>query len=173
MNLVERIPVGDNIPDVVNCIIEIPKDSRTKYEYDEELDIFKMNRSLYSSMVYTGSYGFIPQTLGLDGDPLDVVVYNNLPIQTGTLVEVRPIAALDMTDNGDKDYKIVSVPVSHIRDYKTLKDLEPHWVSTTLNFFSHYKDLEDKRVTIDGWLSKASTKKIIKAGYERWQNETN
>jgi len=173
MNLVNRIPIGDDIPDIVNCIIEIPKDSRIKYEYDEELDIFKMNRSLYSSMAYTGSYGFIPQTLGLDNDPLDVIVYNNQPITTGTLVEGRPIAAVDMTDNGDKDYKIVIVPTCHIAQYKTLKDLEPHWVSTTLNFFLHYKDLENKNVVIDGWLSKASTKKIIKSGYDRWKNETN
>jgi inorganic pyrophosphatase len=168
MNLVDRIPIGDEHPCTINCIIEIPKGTSTKYEYDEQLDIFKLNRCLYSSMNYTASYGFIPQTLALDNDPLDVVVYNNTPINTGVLVEVKPIAALDMNDNGHKDYKVVCVPTSHIREYRTLKDLESHWVSKTLNFFAHYKDLEDKKVTINGWLSKTATKKIIKESHLAW-----
>jgi len=168
MNLVDDIPIGDDYPDIINCIIEIPKGTSTKYEYDEELNIFKLTRCLYTSMTYTGSYGFIPQTHGLDNDPLDVVVYNNIPLQIGTLIEVRPIGTLDMTDNGSKDYKVVAVPTSHIKEYRTLKDLEPHWVSTTRNFFSHYKDLENKVVEIDGWLSKAKTKKIIIESYKRY-----
>ena len=110
MSLVNRIPIGKESPDVINCIIEIPKDTNAKYEYDEDMDIFRLNRCLYSSMRYTSSYGFIPQTFALDNDPLDIVIYNNIPIQTGTLVEVKPIAVLDMTDNGDEDYKIVGVP---------------------------------------------------------------
>ena len=77
MNLVDRIPIGKNYPCVINCIIEIPKGTSTKYEYDEELDIFKLNRCLYSSMNYTASYGFIPQTFALDDDPLDIVVYKD------------------------------------------------------------------------------------------------
>ena len=173
MNLVNRIPIGNNFPCTVNCIIEIPKGTSTKYEYDEELDIFKLNRCLYSSMNYTGSYGFVPQTLALDNDPLDVIVYNNTPIDTGILVEVEPIATINMTDNGDKDYKVVCVPTSHVKQYRSLKDLEPHWVSKTLNFFTHYKDLEDKTVIIDGWLSKTATKKIVKDGHSRWQKTNN
>ena len=82
------------------------------------VDIFRLNRCLYSSMRYTSSYGFIPQTFALDNDPLDIVIYNNIPIQTGTLVQVKPIAVLDMTDNGDEDYKIVGVPMSHVPEYK-------------------------------------------------------
>lgn len=173
MNLVERIPIGHKFPDTINCIIEIPKGTSAKYEYNEELDIFQLARCLYSSMIYTASYGFIPQTHALDNDPLDVIVYNNIPIQTGALVEVRPIATLDMTDNGSKDYKVVGVPTSHVREYRSLKDLEAHWVSTTLNFFSHYKDLEDKIVEIDGWLSKAQTKKIITEAHKRYNAKTN
>jgi len=173
MNLVDRIPIGNDSPNVVNCIIEIPKGTSTKYEYDEELDIFKLNRCLYSSMNYTASYGFIPQTLALDDDPLDVIVYNNTPINTGVLVEVKPIATLDMNDNGQKDYKVVCVPTSHVQQYRSIKDLEPHWVSKTLNFFAHYKDLEDKTVTIDGWLSKSKTKKIITEAHKRYNAENN
>ena len=173
MNLVERIPIGSNFPDIINCVIEIPKGTSAKYEYNEKLDVFQLARCLYSSMIYTASYGFVPQTHALDNDPLDIIVYNNIPIQTGTLVEVRPIATLDMTDNGDKDYKVVAVPVSHVKEYRTLKDLEPHWVSTTLNFFSHYKDLEDKTVEIDGWLSKSRTKKIIIEAHKRYYEKVN
>ena len=173
MNLVEKIPVGKKFPDTINCIIEIPKGTSAKYEYNEELDIFQLARCLYSSMIYTASYGFIPQTHALDNDPLDVIVYNNIPIQPGALVEVRPIATLDMTDNGSKDYKVVGVPTSHVREYRSLKDLEAHCVSTTLNFFSHYKDLEDKIVEIDGWLSKAQTKKIITEAHKRYNAKTN
>ncbi len=89
------------------------------------------------------------------------------------MVQVRPIATLDMTDNGDKDYKVVAVPVSHVKEYRTLKDLEPHWVSTTYNFFSHYKDLENKTVEIGGWLSKARTKKIISEAHDRYNDKIN
>ena len=173
MNLAERIPIGKKFPDTINCIIEIPKGTSAKYEYNEELDIFQLARCLYSSMIYTASYGFIPQTHALDNDPLDVIVYNNIPIQTGALVEVRPIATLDMTDNGSKDYKVVGVPTSHVREYRSLKDLEAHWVSTTLNFFSHYKDLEDKVVQVDGWLSKSKTKKIIIEAHNRYNAKNN
>jgi len=172
MNLVKKIPIGDKFPDIINCIIEIPKGTSAKYEYNEQYNTFQLARCLYSSMIYTASYGFIPQTHALDNDPLDIIVYNNIPIQTGALVEVRPIAALDMTDNGDKDFKVVAVPVSHVKEYHTLKDLESHWVSTTLNFFSHYKDLEDKVVEVGGWLSKARTKKIILEAHSRYNAKT-
>jgi len=173
MNLVERIPIGNKFPDTINCIIEIPKGTSAKYEYNEKLNIFQLARCLYSSMIYTASYGFIPQTHALDDDPLDIIVYNNIPIQTGALVEVTPIATLDMTDNGAKDYKVVGVPTSHVREYRSLKDLEAHWVSTTLNFFSHYKDLENKLVEVDGWLSKSKTKKIITEAHKRYYEKIN
>ena len=170
MNLVNDIPIGVDSPIRLNAIIEVEKDTNAKYEYDEQLCIFRLSRCLYSSMRYTCSYGFVPQTLALDNDPLDVCVYNNVPIKTGTLVEVYPIAVLDMDDNGDKDYKIITVPVSHVKDYRSLKDLDPHWVSTTFNFFSHYKDLEAKEVKIHGWLGKSDAKKIINAAHKRWSS---
>ena len=88
MNLVNRIPIGKESPNVINCIIEIPKDTNAKYEYDEELDIFRLNRCLYSSMRYTSSYGFIPQTFALDDDPLDIVTvsYTHLTLPTKRIV---------------------------------------------------------------------------------------
>ena len=172
MNLVNRIPIGDQCPCVVHCIIEIPKGTNTKYEYDEELNIFKLSRCLYSSMRYTCSYGFIPQTYALDDDPLDVLIYNNVPLRTSTLVAVKPIGILDMDDTGKKDYKVVGVPTSHIKDYKSLKDLDPHWLATTLQFFTHYKDLEKDKISIvNGWLGKSQTKKIIIEANKRWKKK--
>lgn len=173
-SLVNRIPISNNLQNLsngcaINAIVEIEKDSNTKYEYNEELDIFQLNRCLYSSMRYTCSYGFIPQTLALDNDPLDICIYNNIPIKLGTLVEVYPIGVLDMDDNGEKDYKIISVPTSHVKTYRSLKDVDQHWLSTTHNFFSHYKDLENKDVVIHGWLGKSEAKSIIKAAYARWK----
>ena len=172
MNLVNDIPIGQDYPLVVNAVVEVEKDSNSKYEYVEELNIFRLSRCLYSSMRYTCSYGFIPQTYALDDDPLDILIYNNVPLRTSTLVEVKPIGVLDMDDTGKKDYKVVGVPTSHIKDYKNLKDLDPHWLATTLQFFTHYKDLEkDKTAIVNGWLGKSQTKKIIIEANKRWKKK--
>ena len=171
-NLVNDIPIGVDSPLRVNAVVEVEKDSNSKYEYDEELNIFKLSRCLYSSMRYTCSYGFIPQTYALDDDPLDVLIYNNVPLRTSTLVAVKPIGILDMDDTGKKDYKVVGVPTSHIKDYKSLKDLDPHWLATTLQFFTHYKDLEKDKISIvNGWLGKSQTKKIIIEANKRWKKK--
>ena len=122
-NLVNDIPIGVACPIKINAIVEVEKDSNSKYEYVEDLNIFKLSRCLYSSMRYTCSYGFIPQTFALDNDPLDILIYNNVPLRTSTLVEVKPIGCLDMDDTGEKDFKVVAVPSTHVKDYKSLKDL--------------------------------------------------
>ena len=174
MNLVNDIPIGQDYPLVVNAVVEVEKDSNSKYEYVEELNMFRLSRCLYSSMRYTCSYGFIPQTYALDDDPLDMLIYNNVPLRTSTLVEVKPIGVLDMDDTGKKDYKVVGVPTSHIKDYKSLKDLDPHWLATTLQFFTHYKDLEKDKISIvNGWLNKSEAKKIINTAHKRWKNKLN
>ena len=171
-NLVNDVPIGENSPSIINCIVEVEKDTNAKYEYVEELDIFKLSRCLYSSMRYTCSYGFIPQTYALDDDPLDILIYNNTPIRTSTLVECKPIGCLDMDDTGKKDYKILVVPTSHVKEYKSIKDLDPHWIKTTQNFFTHYKDLEEnKEVKINGWLSRSESKKIITQAHKRWKDK--
>tara|TARA_B100000131_G_C18018697_1_gene573630 strand:+ start:424 stop:975 length:552 start_codon:yes stop_codon:yes gene_type:complete len=168
-NLVNDVPLGPEPPSTINAIIEVEKDTNAKYEYNEELNIFQLVRCLYSSMRYTCSYGFVPQTFALDDDPLDVLIYNNTPIRTSTLVEVKPIGCLDMDDTGKKDYKVLCVPTSHVKQYRSIKDLDPHWLSTTTNFFTHYKDLEEgKEVKINGWLGLSQTKKIIENAHKRW-----
>lgn len=161
MNLY-NIPTHLESPDIVNAIIEIPKGTTAKYEYDDELNVFRLDRCLASAMVYPASYGFIPSTLADDGDALDVVVYNATPIDRGTLVECQVVGALDMTDDEDKDYKILAVPTSHVREYNALKDIDPMFLNVASNFFQHYKDLEGKDVCIYGWLEKSQALDIVR-----------
>jgi len=160
MNLY-NIPTHNRSPKIVNTIIEIPKDTNVKYEYNPSYSVFSYDRSLISAMVYPCSYGFIPSTLAEDGDALDVLVYNAMPIQTGTLVECRVIGVLDMEDEGFKDYKILCAPTSHIKKYRSLKDIDPNFLKICKNFFSHYKDLNDKKVKVLNWHEKEYAYKVI------------
>lgn len=140
-------------------IIEIPTGSRHKYEYDHELGMFVLNRILFPAMTYPGNYGFIPNTLAKDGDPLDILIIESGSIDRGTLVQFYPIGALNMYDDGDEDIKIIGVPTFYHRQDKlqTLDDLDPYFVEQIIHFFSHYKDLDNKKVDIRGWLSVEET----------------
>ena len=108
MNL-KYLPIGDDAPHVVNAVVEIPKGSRNKYEYNMDLGVFQLDRVLYSSMHYPEAYGFIPSTLYDDGDPVDVLIVIDQPLQTGIMIEVRPIGILKMQDEKGTDDKIISV----------------------------------------------------------------
>ncbi len=156
-----NIPVHGNSPLVVNCIIEIPKDTNVKYEYDNDLGVFRYDRSLISAMVYPASYGFIPSTLADDGDALDVLIYNAHPIATGTIVEARVVGVLDMEDEGDKDYKVLAAPTSHVKRYSDISDIDPQFLKICKNFFSHYKDLNNKNVKVGDWQNKDFAYQII------------
>jgi inorganic pyrophosphatase len=162
MNLY-NIPSHPQSPQRVNAIIEIPKDTNVKYEYSSELGVFTYDRSLLSAMVYPASYGFIPQTLAEDGDALDVMIYNATPINTGTLVESRVIGVLDMEDEGFKDYKILATPISHIKEYRSLADIDPNFLKICQNFFAHYKDLNNKTVEVFDWHEANVAKEIVKS----------
>lgn len=166
MNL-HNIPINSRSPQVVNAIIEIPKGTSVKYEYDEELEVFRMDRMLCSAMTYPASYGFIPNTLAEDDDPLDIIVYNSLPINTGSLVECTVLGVLDMTDKGEKDWKILAAPVSHIKEYKSLDDIDKTFLRVCKNFFAHYKDLTCTRVEVSDWFDKDCAYDIIKDCYSR------
>lgn len=160
MNLYD-IPVHDQSPDIINAVIEIPRGTSAKYEYDKELGIFRLDRCLQSAMLYPANYGFIPGTMADDGDPLDVLIFNRTPIDRGTLVECKTIGVLNMTDDGDKDYKILAVPTAHYRNYDTLYDIEDLFLDVTKNFFEHYKDLNRKCVEVGKWHGKQRAKRII------------
>lgn len=161
MNLYD-IPTHKNSPEIINAIIEIPRETSAKYEYDKDLEIFRLDRCLQSAMVYPGNYGFIPNTLAADGDPLDVIVFNRTPIQRGTLVECKVLGSLNMEDDGTKDYKILAVPTCHYREYDSLADIDDLFLDVTKNFFEHYKDLNSTSVKVGKWHGKARAQDIIR-----------
>lgn len=146
MNLWHDIPLGDNAPEEFNAIIEIPKGSPNKYEIDKETGLIKLDRVNYSAAPYPFDYGFAPQTLWDDNDPLDVIVLTSYPLHPGILVSVRPIAVIEMIDAGDSDYKIIGVPVEDKRwdDVKDLGDLNKHTLKEYQHFFETYKALKGK-----------------------------
>jgi inorganic pyrophosphatase len=148
-------------PVIVNAIVEIPKGDSAKYEYDPTLEVFRLDRCLMSAMVYPASYGFIPDTLAEDGDALDIIIYNATPISRGSLVECKVIGCLDMQDDGVNDYKVLACPVSHVKDYVRIDDVDPVWLTVAENFFQHYKELDGKKVTTNGWLRREVTYDII------------
>ena len=155
------LPTHTYSPAIVNAIIEIPKGTSIKYEYDEEYDIFVADRTLCSAMTYPANYGFIPNTLAEDKDPLDIIVYNSLPFNTGSLVECTVLGVLDMTDKNEKDWKILAAPISHIKKYDNIEDIEDTFLQVCKNFFEHYKDLTGKRVEVTDWYDKFTAHNII------------
>jgi inorganic pyrophosphatase len=161
-----ELPVGAKAPDVVNAVIEIPYEGISKYEYDKELHVFRLDRNLYSPVHYPGDYGFIPSTLGDDGDPLDVLVLVDSPSFPGCVLDVRPIGAMEMTDQGEGDEKILCVGAGNPRyaDVTEASQVYPHILKEIQHFFSVYKDLEGKAVEVHGWRDAAFAKgKIVAA----------
>lgn len=167
----EDLDIGKNAPEIVNCVVEIPKDTNAKIEYDPELRMFKLDRFLISSMRYPLSYGFIPQTIGEDDDPLDIVVYGSQPVPTGIIVECRIIGGLNMEDKGVKDYKLMAVPISIEKKLDDITKIEDNLLSITKDFFRNYKNMHGKRVLVKNWFGKGRAQKIIKIGHTKYLNE--
>jgi len=167
-----ELPTGSDVPNVINAIIEIPKGSSNKYEYDKELNIFRLDRALYSPVHYPGAYGFIPQTHAEDGDPLDVVVIVDNPTFVGCLIEVRPLGVLVMRDDMGLDHKILAVPVGdpRMREVSGLQHLPSHYLAEVDYFFNIYKDLEGKKSDTYGWEDRATAQKVILECVQRYQD---
>lgn len=162
MNL-HDIPLGPRAPHEVNVVIEIAEGSSNKFEYDPEWGVFRLDRTLYSPLYYPCSYGFVPSTLYVDGDPLDILVLCNHPIQTGTLLKARPVGVLRMHDDKGQDDKILSV-FAHDPRYEhvhRLVDVTEHRLKEIVHFFETYKNLEDKNVEVEGWLPVTVAHEII------------
>lgn len=142
--------VSAGTPKEVQAIIEVPKDSFLKYELDKETGLMKLDRPLYSAVHYPGDYGFIPQTLAEDNDPLDVIIVSNFSTYPGTLVRARPVGVLEMRDQKERDDKIVAVHASdpNFAQVKSLKDLPRHLLLEITRFFETYKELEGKKVKV-------------------------
>ncbi|MEA3342409.1 MAG: inorganic diphosphatase [Chloroflexota bacterium] len=153
MNLWHELPPGPDWPQVIYVVVEIPKGSRNKYEYDEEGGFVKLDRVLFSSLHYPGDYGFIPQTLHADGDPLDVLVMTNVPTFSGCVIEARPLGIFHLVDRGELDDKILAVPHTDplFMGHHTLDDVPPHFLEEVTHFFNVYKDLESGEVIGKGW----------------------
>ncbi len=153
MNLWRELPPGPDVPRVIYVVVEIPKKSRNKYEYDEEGGFIKLDRVLYSSLHYPGDYGFIPRTLHDDGDPLDVLVMTNEPTFSGCVIEARPLGIFHLIDKGQVDDKILAVPHTDplFDHYRALEDIPPHFLQEVSHFFSVYKGLEGTKTESRGW----------------------
>jgi inorganic pyrophosphatase len=155
--------------DAFVAVIEIPKGSRNKYEYDHELGAIRLDRFLFSSMVYPTDYGFVPDTLGRDGDPLDVMVCVSEPTFPGCRILVKPIALFRMEDDQGIDDKVLAVPLSDPgwNSLDSLDDLATSLRDEISHFFSVYKDLEQKQVKVDGWYPRAEALAEIERARER------
>lgn len=164
------VEIGPNAPQEVRALIEIPKGGKVKYEIDKPTGLLKVDRILYSSVVYPANYGFIPQTLGEDGDPLDILVWMQEPVVPMSLLLARPIGMMRMIDNGDNDEKIVAV---HLHDpeyaaFTHFDQLPIHRQREMQRFFSDYKLLEGKRVEVDVFDGPEVARAVIDECRERY-----
>ena len=160
-----EVSPGDDSPRTFNAIIEIPKGSKVKYELDKETGLLKVDRILYSSVMYPANYGFIPQTLGDDHDPLDVLVIMEEPVYPLSKLRVRPIGMMTMIDQGQNDEKIIGI---HLDDpsYNTIyhiQHLPPHRLEELRTFFDDYKKLEKKEVKVQEFFGPEDAMNVIRS----------
>jgi inorganic pyrophosphatase len=147
-----RVPAQPK-PGLINVLVEIVGGSKNKYEFDKDMNAFALDRVLYASVQYPFDYGFVPNTLAEDGDPLDGMVMMDEPTFPGCVIAARPIGMLEMIDGGDRDEKILCVPNKDPRyaQYNSLRDVAKHRLDEIAEFFRTYKNLENKAVEILGW----------------------
>lgn len=174
--MIHFLKIGEKSPEVFNVVIEIPKGSHNKYEFDEEMGVIKLDRVLYSPMHYPLDYGFIPETRSEDGDHLDVMVMGGDPLFAGCVCDVRPIGLLKMIDSREKDFKILGVQDKNprLKDIKDIKDIEAlngHLLKEIAHFFKVYKDLQGKEVEIVGWEDAGKAKKEVRRAEEEYRKK--
>ncbi|MBP5993570.1 MAG: inorganic diphosphatase [Candidatus Moranbacteria bacterium] len=174
MNLWHEISCGKNVPNIINVIVEIPKGSKNKYEIDKETGLIKLDRAMKTSQDYPFDYGFVPQSLWEDNDPLDVVLLTTSPLVPGILVEARPVAVMRVIDCGEGDDKIIAVPKSDPRfdDVINLGDINKHTIKEIQHFFETYKTIEDgKKVVVKGVENKAAAIATVKKGLKMYKEK--
>lgn len=168
MNL-KNIQPGNNPPEDINVVIEIPEGSMIKYEMDKDAQVIIVDRFVRTTMGYPANYGFVPNTTAGDGDPVDVLVLCSQPLHPGIMINVTPIAVLEMEDESGMDEKIIAVP-SEKSDpmfgvMKDVGDISEHVKAKIKHFFEHYKELEPgKWVKLKDWKGKKEAMEAIKAG---------
>jgi inorganic pyrophosphatase len=168
------VQTGEKAPHIVNVIIEIPKDSKLKYEYNKETKLLRLDRFLFSAVHYPGDYGFVPQTLWEDGDPLDIIIITNRSIAYPlTLAEARVIGVARMIDNGERDDKIIAVYHADPRyaEYQDLTDIPKHYLEELKTFFENYKHLEGKQCKIMEFLPRGAALKDVELAQELYQKK--
>jgi len=159
----------------IDVLIEISKNSNVKYELDKEKNRIRVDRFLYTAMAFPFNYGFVPQTLADDGDPIDVVVLSYASIFPGSLIKVTPIGVLEMEDEAGQDEKIIAVPLKKIDPfwghYRDIKDIPQIYKDQIKHFFENYKTLEpEKWVKIKNWLDKEKAEELINKALENYKN---
>lgn len=167
-----HVNYGDDIPEFVNTIIEIPEGSKAKYELDKKSGLLKLDRVLFSAVHYPANYGFIPRTLSDDEDPLDILVICSVEVDPLCLIEAKVIGVMEMVDNEEKDEKIIAVAkndisVNYIDD---LEHMPPHTMIQLQRFFEDYKKLEHKNVVVEKIVGKEEAYKIILDGIKRYED---
>ncbi len=165
------LTAGENAPELLNAVIEVPLGSSNKYEYEPDLGVFRLDRVLYSPMHYPGDYGFIPSTYADDNDPLDVLVLMNSPSFTGAVMRVRPLGYLEMSDEKGRDQKILAVPVDDPRydGNRHLDSVSRHRLREIEHFFRIYKELEGKTTDVEDWHGIDDAHKLIAYTMEAYQ----
>ncbi|OHT05558.1 Soluble inorganic pyrophosphatase 2 [Tritrichomonas foetus] len=167
-----NVPVGDDYPDCVSTVIEIPALSRVKTELDKPTGLLKVDRILHSSVIYPANYGFIPETLAEDGDPLDILVLCQLSVPPLSLIKARPIGVMPMVDQGEPDDKIIAVAVNdpEYNIYYDISELPPFKLLMITQFFNDYKTLERKEVETQRPKDKDHARRIVEECFERYRN---
>ncbi|KAH9258596.1 hypothetical protein BASA81_003098 [Batrachochytrium salamandrivorans] len=165
---------GPKYPNQVPCFVEVSKNSRNKYEWDHDLGVICLDRVLHSAVYYPHDYGFIPQTLCGDGDPLDILVMSTAPLIPGCVVRAAPIAYMLMEDEKGVDEKVLAVNVNdaHFKGIKSMADLQQHTLDEIGEFFTTYKRLEKgKWAKVGGWFGTEETLKLIQDSHETYKKK--
>jgi inorganic pyrophosphatase len=167
-----KLPIGDKAPEIVNAVVEIPFRETNKYEFDKQLGIFKLSRPLFASVHYPGDYGFIPSTLSEDGDALDILILVENPTFPGCLVTARPVAVLDVINNGELDEKVLAVSSQSPKFSEVLgeDDLPKHTLDEIKHFFTVYKQLERKKTEVRGWQGCQRAQEFIRQSIRRFES---
>ena len=167
------VPVGEAAPEEFNAVIEISKGSKVKYELEKETGLLMVDRILYSSVVYPANYGFIPQTLGDDGDPLDVLVLMQEPVVPLSVLRVQPIGVMPMQDAGESDEKVICIHLDdpEYRPYSHTDELPDHRLLELQKFFEDYKALENKEVLVEGYQGPQDAIEAVRHAMQLYKKE--
>lgn len=173
MNLWHDITPGDSTPKKVNVIIEINKGSKNKYEIDKETGLIALDRVAHTAQDFPFDYGFVPQSYWHDNDPLDVILLTTYPLMPGILVSARPVAIMRMVDSGDIDDKIIAVPTDDPRwdEVKDLSDINKHTLKEIEHFYSTYKKIQNKEVSVAGFDGAKEAQSAIIEGLELYKKK--